>query len=119
VPFIWARHSSVVDLRHRHRAAQNTTSQGGLSNLVHGVSIGRRSVGAALVLIGMPTLAAFVYAALREREQDEACLVLVHEPEQAFAAQCAGADLVLAGHTHGGQLPYAVFRWRDPRADVP
>jgi predicted MPP superfamily phosphohydrolase len=34
----------------------------------------------------------------------EACLALVHEPELAFPAHALGADLILAGHTHGGQV---------------
>jgi predicted MPP superfamily phosphohydrolase len=29
---------------------------------------------------------------------------MVHEPETAFEAVDHGADLVLAGHTHGGQV---------------
>jgi predicted MPP superfamily phosphohydrolase len=29
---------------------------------------------------------------------------MIHEPELAFAAVEHGADLVLAGHTHGGQV---------------
>src|SRR5207248_619675 len=43
-------------------------------------------------------------AALRGRRAHEAALVMVHEPELAFDAVEAGADLVLAGHTHGGQI---------------
>jgi len=38
------------------------------------------------------------------RRPDEGALALVHEPEAAFAAVRNGADLVLAGHTHGGQV---------------
>src|SRR5262249_17958316 len=33
----------------------------------------------------------------------EPCLALAHEPELAFAAAELAADLILAGHTHGGQ----------------
>lgn len=43
-------------------------------------------------------------AAMRGRQQDEACLSLIHEPDLAFEAEARGADLVLAGHTHGGQV---------------
>jgi uncharacterized protein len=43
-------------------------------------------------------------AALRGRDQREGALALIHEPEAAFAAADNGADLVLGGHTHGGQV---------------
>jgi predicted MPP superfamily phosphohydrolase len=43
-------------------------------------------------------------AALAGRVADEGALVMVHEPEAAFGAMERGADVVLAGHTHGGQV---------------
>jgi predicted MPP superfamily phosphohydrolase len=43
-------------------------------------------------------------AALRGRRPDEPCLALIHEPDLAFEASAGGADLILAGHTHGGQV---------------
>jgi predicted MPP superfamily phosphohydrolase len=43
-------------------------------------------------------------AAMRGRGPSEACLALVHEPELAFEAHAQDADLILAGHTHGGQV---------------
>jgi uncharacterized protein len=43
-------------------------------------------------------------AAMRGRRPGEPCLALIHEPDMAFEAQAAGADLILAGHTHGGQV---------------
>jgi predicted MPP superfamily phosphohydrolase len=43
-------------------------------------------------------------AAMRGRRPGEACLALIHEPDLAFEAESHGADLVLAGHTHGGQV---------------
>ena len=43
-------------------------------------------------------------AAMRGRRSDEPCLALIHEPDLAFEAHEAGADLILAGHTHGGQV---------------
>jgi uncharacterized protein len=43
-------------------------------------------------------------AAMQGRRPGEACLALIHEPDLAFEAEAQGADLVLAGHTHGGQI---------------
>ena len=48
-------------------------------------------------------------AALQGRAPDEPCLVLIHEPELAFEASARGADLILAGHTHGGQVRLPVL----------
>ncbi len=47
-------------------------------------------------------------AALRGRRTGEPCLGLVHEPEGAPALVARGAALVLAGHTHGGQVSFPV-----------
>jgi predicted MPP superfamily phosphohydrolase len=38
------------------------------------------------------------------RLPDEPCLALIHEPEGVFPFVRLGAALVLAGHTHGGQI---------------
>lgn len=62
-------------------------------------------------------------AAMRGRRPDEACLALIHEPDLAFEARDHGADLILAGHTHGGQvrLPFvgALYTLRmDSRIDI-
>jgi predicted MPP superfamily phosphohydrolase len=43
-------------------------------------------------------------AAMDGRRADEPCLALVHEPDLAFEARDCGAELILAGHTHGGQV---------------
>jgi uncharacterized protein len=62
-------------------------------------------------------------AALNGRMAGEPTLVLVHETEAAAPAIEHGADLVLAGHTHGGQvrLPFlgAPYSHRvDPRIRI-
>lgn len=45
-------------------------------------------------------------ATMRGRRPNEACLALIHEPDLAFEAHELGADLILAGHTHGGQVRF-------------
>jgi len=44
--------------------------------------------------------------AMLGRRPDEPCLALIHEPDLAFEAHAQGADLILAGHTHGGQVKF-------------
>jgi predicted MPP superfamily phosphohydrolase len=62
-------------------------------------------------------------SAMSGRRPDEACLALIHEPDLAFEAREEGADLILAGHTHGGQvqLPWlgALYTLKmDPRIAI-
>jgi predicted MPP superfamily phosphohydrolase len=64
-----------------------------------------------------------VLAAMSGRRPDEACLALIHEPDLAFDVRAEGADLILAGHTHGGQvqLPWlgALYTLKmDPRITI-
>jgi predicted MPP superfamily phosphohydrolase len=42
--------------------------------------------------------------AMSDRPQGVAALLLAHDPARFDAAADAGADLVLSGHTHGGQI---------------
>ena len=44
------------------------------------------------------------HALLRQTEADRPDIVLQHEPDEFDTLAEAGADLVLAGHTHGGQI---------------
>jgi len=52
------------------------------------------------------SLAAAGAAALVGHAAGEPCLGLVHEPEGAPDLIDGGADLVLSGHTHGGQVVF-------------
>jgi predicted MPP superfamily phosphohydrolase len=59
-------------------------------------------------------------AAMFGKRPDEGCLALIHEPDLAFEARELGSDLILAGHTHGGQVRFplvgALYTLRmDPR----
>jgi|SRR5579859_62629 len=62
-------------------------------------------------------------AAMVGKRPGEACLALIHEPDLAFEARQLGADLILAGHTHGGQVRFplvgALYTLRmDPRIAI-
>ena len=49
-------------------------------------------------------------AALENAPEHDCCILLAHQPSSARAALQAGADLVLAGHTHGGQyFPFSLL----------
>jgi predicted MPP superfamily phosphohydrolase len=43
-------------------------------------------------------------AALADRRPNDLVIVMAHQPRQLEAVAAAGADLQLAGHTHGGQV---------------
>jgi predicted MPP superfamily phosphohydrolase len=48
-------------------------------------------------------------AALRDRPQGAAVVLLAHDPARFDDAADAGANLVLSGHTHGGQVAMPFF----------
>jgi len=48
-------------------------------------------------------------AALAGAPPADVKILLAHQPRSAFAAQAAGFDLQLSGHTHGGQFPFNVL----------
>jgi predicted MPP superfamily phosphohydrolase len=45
-----------------------------------------------------------ILAALRDVRPDDFKLMLLHYPDLIYPAVSAGADICLAGHTHGGQI---------------
>ncbi len=50
-----------------------------------------------------------VAAAMRHRPPGVAAVLLAHDPKRFDEAADAGADLVLSGHTHGGQIAVPFF----------
>ena len=53
-----------------------------------------------------------VESAMRHRPEGATAILLAHDPNRFDAAAKAGADLVLSGHTHGGQIAMPFFtRW--------
>jgi uncharacterized protein len=99
------------------------------------VNSGQRLVrgGGSLWLGGTddPLGAVDVARALRGAAPEEPKLVLAHRPGLFSACAAAGADLVLSGHTHGGQLAfssvltparllgrYTMGRYREGRAQL-
>ncbi|HEX9829243.1 MAG TPA: metallophosphoesterase [Bacteroidota bacterium] len=73
--------------------------------------------GSSLVLAGVtdPTGAQFLphshtpnaKAAIENAPSDTVKILLAHQPREVFAAQPLGFDLMISGHTHGGQF----FPW--------
>ncbi len=59
-----------------------------------------------LLLAGVTDLSAASnpHAAMRGAPASDVRVLLAHQPKSAFAAQDAGFDLQLSGHTHGGQF---------------
>jgi hypothetical protein len=50
--------------------------------------------------------------ALAERPEGMRSILLAHDPERFRPASKMGVDLVLSGHTHGGQVGFPFFaRW--------
>jgi uncharacterized protein len=65
-----------------------------------------------LLLAGVTDLSAASnpHAAVAGAPDSDVRILLAHQPRSAFAAQDAGFDLQLSGHTHGGQyFPFNVL----------
>lgn len=62
--------------------------------------------GKRIWLAGVPAAGADLEATLRRVPRDETCALLAHMPADAPAAVSLGADLVLSGHYHGGQVNF-------------
>ncbi len=63
--------------------------------------------GASIAVIGVDDPASFhddITSAVNGIEQTEFQLMLMHSPDSIGAACSLGVDLVLSGHTHGGQI---------------
>jgi predicted MPP superfamily phosphohydrolase len=76
-------------------------------NVLHNAGMRVSAGGESLWIAGCDSAwagHADMLAAMDGRAPGEACLALIHEPDMAFEAQELGADLILAGHTHGGQV---------------
>ena len=87
--------------------------------VLHNEHVVLRQGGASLVLAGVPDYGGHHFdashasdpvAALRGAPDHAPRVLLAHQPRTAPAAEAAGFDLQLSGHTHGGQfLPWTFF----------
>ena len=87
--------------------------------VLHNEHVVLRHEGAQLVLAGVPDYTGHHFdeahrsdpvAALAGAPDGAPRVLLAHQPRSAQAAEAAGFDLQLSGHTHGGQfLPWSLF----------
>jgi predicted MPP superfamily phosphohydrolase len=94
------------DGEHEAHAMADALRAAGIS-VLHNTGVRVRKNGRSVWVAGCDSAwagHADMDAAMRGRQPGEACLALIHEPDLAFEALGHGADLILAGHTHGGQI---------------
>lgn len=69
-----------------------------------------RAAGGRLLLAGLPADEGYRARRVLERMPREAFLAFAHHyPDEIEGAAAAGADLYLAGHTHGGQVALPLY----------
>jgi uncharacterized protein len=101
-----AYHDVISRGAHEAEAIVGFLRQAGLT-LLRNEGLGLHADGRRLWLAGLDSAwagRADAASALCGRDENDGVLAMVHEPELAFTAVEHGADLVLAGHTHGGQV---------------
>ncbi len=65
-----------------------------------------KTEGGRLWLAGVPAVGPDLHGTLKHVPAADPCILLAHFPSVADAAATLGADLVLAGHYHGGQVNF-------------
>lgn len=112
---VWYLIFAIIDLmaprirsdgEHEAHAMADALREAGIT-VLHNEGVRVRNHGQSLWIAGCDSAwagHADMEAAMRGRHPGEACLALIHEPDLAFDAHDLGADLILAGHTHGGQI---------------
>lgn len=99
--FVTGNHEYYWDVRGWTRELERL----GISVLSNEYRVVERGLG-RLIVAGVTDLSAVrsdPAAAVAGAPRSDVRVLLAHQPRSAFAAQAAGYDLQLSGHTHGGQ----------------
>jgi predicted MPP superfamily phosphohydrolase len=92
--------------RHLHRAVARALGQRGI-RVLHNEAVEIRRAGAALHLAGVEDLwsrTCDLDQALEARDRSVPCITLAHNPRTVERLNGHRCDLMLSGHTHGGQI---------------